>query len=83
MRTAALTAAVIALLAVGGSAMAVAGHVDGPPDSSKTVATVAVTQLDQEQRDPLVEQRTKGDPDAPLVIYPVPGMQGVRARHPT
>ena len=55
--------------------MAVAHRVDGPPDSGGTVATVAGTQLNLEQRDPLVEQRTKGDPDAPLVIYEMSDFQ--------
>jgi len=75
VRTAALAPAVIALIVVGGSAMAVGGRVDGPPDSGVTVTTVAGPHWDPEQRDPLVKQRTKGDPDAPLVIYEMSDFQ--------
>ena len=55
--------------------MTLGTRVDGPPDSGGTVTTVSGTQLDQEQRDPLVKQRTKGDPDAPLVIYEMSDFQ--------
>lgn len=55
--------------------MAVGTRVEGTPDSGRPATAVATTHSDQAQRDPLVKQRTKGDPDAPLIIYEMSDFQ--------
>ena len=75
MTTGALIPALIASCFVGGTTLALRSAAETPRGSHGSTSVVETTTVEQDQPDPLVKQRTKGDSDAPLVMYEMSDFQ--------